>query len=146
MGGRRVKLADYQALEAAPAKKRRRVTLRPEEILQREVVDHLRRRGRGFLFFAVPNQRGTRSRAEMGVLWAMGVRAGVADLVFVLAGGRVRFIELKAPKNFEQSDDQVQFEVDMLLLDAPYLICRSLAEVEGALAAWGVPLRGTVTA
>lgn len=123
-------------------KPRRAPTKRPEEDLQKVVVRFLKLAAPTAVFFHVPNQRGTRKRFEQELLKAMGVRAGVADLVFVLPEGRVAFLELKAPDNPRQSTDQAQFEEDVRALGAPYLICRSLAEVEGALRAWGVPLRG----
>lgn len=90
---------------------RRGPVKRPEEDLQKIVVRYLRLACPDAVFFAVPNQKGTRKTWEQGLLKGLGVRPGVADLVFVLPGG-------------------------------PYLICRSLAEVDGALAAWGVPMRG----
>ncbi|NBB65064.1 VRR-NUC domain-containing protein [Pseudomonas sp. ODNR1LW] len=127
---------------AISVKPRRAPTKRPEEDLQKVVVRFLKLAAPKAVFFHVPNQRGTRKRFEQELLKAMGVRAGVADLVFVLPEGRVAFLELKAPDNPRQSTDQAQFEEDVRALGAPYLICRSLAEVEGALRAWGVPLRG----
>lgn len=114
---------------------------RPEEDLQKTVVQFLRVAVPRAVWFAVPNQKGTRKTWEQGLMKAMGVRAGVADLVFVLPGGRVGFIELKA-KDGRQNTEQAIFEQDVRALDAPYLICRSLAEVQGALDAWGVTLRG----
>lgn len=117
---------------------------RPEEELQKAVVQFLRVAVPGLVWFAVPNQKGTRSTWEQGLLKALGVRAGVADLVFVLDGGRVAFIELKDPKGGRQNAAQAIFEEEVVALGAPYLICRSVAEVQGALAAWGVKLRGRV--
>lgn len=114
---------------------------RPEEALQRQVVAFLRMAAPNVLWFAVPNQRGTRERWEQALLKATGVRAGVADLVFVLDGGRVAFIELKAETG-RQAPAQALFQEHCERLGAPYLICRSLAEVQGALAAWRVPLKG----
>ena len=111
---------------------------RPEEELQRAVVQFLKMACPTALWFAVPNQRGTRKRWENEMLVAMGVRAGVPDLVFVLPGGRVGFIELKAAKGRMETSQLIFAE------EALHLVCRSLAEVQGALAAWGLPLRGRV--
>lgn len=122
-------------------KRRRPPVKRPEEALQKLVVSFLRVASPSTVFFHVPNQKGTRKGWEQGLLSAMGVRPGVADLVFVLPEGRIGFIELKAPNGGRQEPDQARFEEDVRALGAPYLICRSLAEVEGALKAWGVPLR-----
>lgn len=123
-------------------KPRRAPVKRPEEDLQKVVVRFLKLASPSTVFFAVPNQKGTRKTWEQGLMKALGVRPGVADLVFVLPEGRVGFIELKAPDGGRQSADQAEFEEAVRALGAPYLICRSLAEVEGALMAWGVPLRG----
>lgn len=65
----------------------------------------------------------------------------------------VRFLQLASPATVffhvpNQRGTRKRFEQELLkvlgvrALGAPYLICRSLAEVEGALKAWGVPLRG----
>lgn len=118
---------------------------RPEEILQRQVVSLLNVTAPNCIWFATTNQRGTRSRAEMGILKAMGVRAGVADLVFVLADGRAAFIELKAPDG-RQSPAQALFQADCEFHGVPYAVCRSLPEVQGTLAAWGCVLRGRIAA
>lgn len=37
----------------------------------------------GITWFHVPNQRGTRKRYEMGILWALGVKAGVPDVIIL---------------------------------------------------------------
>lgn len=113
---------------------------RPEEALQKQVVGFLRAACPTLLWFAVPNQRGTRSEVENRILKGLGVRHGVVDLCLIIDGGRACFIELKAPKG-KQNDNQEIFEQDCLRVGAPYLVCRTLAEVEGALAAWGVKSR-----
>lgn len=70
---------------------------RHEEALQRALVAHLRLLEPPRMFWATPNQRGTRQRWEQAILAAMGVRAGIPDL-FVLGPNRVMLaIELKAP-------------------------------------------------
>lgn len=118
---------------------------RPEEALHRTVAAYLRAVEPECLWWATANQRGTRSRFEMGILKALGVRAGVPDLCFILDGGTFAAIELKADKG-RQSDAQRAFEVAAVRLGARYLVCRSLAEVEGALDAWGVRRKGRVAA
>ena len=75
--------------------KRRRTN--PEETIHRAVVLHLQSRGnREVMWFHCPNGGG-RSRAEGGILKAMGVRLGVHDLLFIAPGGRMFGLELKAP-------------------------------------------------
>ena len=71
--------------------------MRPEEQLQRSVVDLLQvYANRGLLTFChVPNG-GRRMRAEAGVLKALGTTPGVPDLLIWLPGGGHFQIELKA--------------------------------------------------
>jgi hypothetical protein len=69
---------------------------RPEDQIQRSVVEHLRCRGaRGAVWWHVPNG-GARRKAEAAILKGLGVRAGVADLVF-LHHGKFFALELKSP-------------------------------------------------
>lgn len=117
---------------------------RPEEILQRQVVSFLNVTAPDCLWFAVPNG-GYRTKAEAGIMKAMGVRAGVPDLCFVLKDGRAAFIELKAEMG-RQSPTQALFQADCEFRGIPYAICRSLVEVHGALNAWGCILRGRIAA
>jgi hypothetical protein len=65
-----------------------------------------------------------------------GVKAGVADLHFVLPEGRLGCIELKAEKG-KQTPSQVMFQEDVIGSGAYYAVCRSLPEVQGTLKAWG---------
>lgn len=66
-----------------------------------------------------------------------GVRPGVADLHFVLPGGRLGCIELKSATG-KQTPSQVEFQKMISERGAYYALCRNLAEVQGTLAAWGV--------
>ena len=107
---------------------------RPEEDLQRTIVEWLRWNRRRWehrmLWFAVPNQKGTRSRAEMGVLQASGVEPGVADLVFVGDLARVLFVELKAPgREGRLSADQREFLERCTRLRIPYRVESTLEDV-----------------
>lgn len=104
---------------------------RPEEALQRSIVEWMewnrKRWEKRMFYFSVPNQRGTRSRAEMGVLRALGVRPGVADLVLVTEGARVIFVELKAPgKEGDLSPHQREFLERCTRLHVPYFVESSL--------------------
>ena len=69
---------------------------RPEQEIQRSVVDHLRCRGaRGAVWWHVPNG-GYRQPAEAKIMAGLGVRAGVADICAV-HDSRFYALELKAP-------------------------------------------------
>lgn len=103
---------------------------RPEEQVQRAIVEYLSWGHFDFLWFAVPNQRGTRKKFEAQILNALGVRAGVSDLVFVLAGGRALFVEVKAPgKESNLSPKQKEFRDDCDWLGAPYYVVSSVDDV-----------------
>lgn len=113
--------------------------MREEDALQRQVASFLNVTCPDLIWFHPANgeARDARTGAK---LKAMGVRRGVPDLVFVLPTGKVAFIELKAPKG-RLTPHQIAFASDCDELGVPYLVCRSLAEVQGALNAWGVPTK-----
>lgn len=117
---------------------------RPEQALQQQVVAYLRATAPSLIFFHVPNGGG-RSTVEAAILKSMGVRAGVADLAFILTGARIAFIELKAGSG-RATPAQKVFRADCELQGVPFAECRSLAEVQGTLDAWGVERRGRIAA
>lgn len=106
---------------------------RPEEDLQRATASLLFYCRPQCPWFAVPNQRGTRKRFEMAVLRAMGVRAGVADLIFLSVG----VIELKAGKG-QLSPAQEAFREECAAFSVNHAVCRSIDEVIATLRLWGV--------
>ena len=75
-------------------------------------------------YFAVPNG-GKRHVGVAKKLKAEGVKAGVADLVILLKGGKTVFVELKMPRNSQQ-DTQKNFEARLNKLGFKYLIWRSV--------------------
>jgi len=114
---------------------------RPEEDLQKAVVALLTVTLTDDVFwFHVPNQKGTRSGFEARLLKGLGVKPGVADLLFLFRG-QVFALELKAPKAY-QSPTQKEFEATCKRVGVPYMLCRSIDEVQGAIAGWGFPTRG----
>lgn len=71
----------------------------------------------------------------------LGVKAGVPDWALIIAPhGRIAFIELKAG-NGKQSPAQIVFEECARAAGGWYAVCRSLDDVRGVLAAWGVGTR-----
>jgi hypothetical protein len=117
----------------------------PETQLQISVMRWLELAG--VFGFHVPNG-GKRSRTEAAIMKAAGVRAGAADLVIVWTGphgyARVGFIELKAPGTRGGSTtNQDQFGEDVEALGAPYVVARSIEDVDLALRSWGVPARAS---
>lgn len=122
----------------------RAVRAHPEENLQKAIVRFL---GHALppdsFFFATTNQRGTRKRFEMGILKAMGARAGVPDLC-ILHRGRFFGLEVKAPKTGRLSEHQANAADAIVQAGGFYSVVRSVEEVERCLRAWGVILRATV--
>lgn len=110
-----------------------------EYALHASVADYLRLQHPRLLWWH-SHQSGRLSMTEAMKAKRMGRRAGVPDFTFILAGGRAAFIELKADKG-RQSETQAKFEEQARSAGAYYALCRSLEEVQGTLAAWGVRAR-----
>ena len=86
----------------------------PEEIIHRAVVAHLRARCMPGVVWFHPGNGGYRTKAEAGIFKALGVRAGVHDLCFVVPPhGRFFSLELKA-KNNTLTTEQRAFAGDVL--------------------------------
>ena len=131
---------------------------RPEEQLHRACVAYLRAAlPKPWFCFHVPNGGG-RSKAEAGILKAMGVLAGIPDLFVIGPSGhaalpRLIAIEFKAPpKPLKRggvskatprlSPAQRARQADLGACGVPYLVIDDMAEMVQALRALGVPLRG----
>lgn len=143
---------------------------RPEEALHRAMVAHLRARlPKPWIVFHVPNGAG-RSKAEAGILKAMGVLAGMPDLFVMgpppqdieLSPGVVLTtnrkaslvaIELKAPPRRLRSGRlsnakprlspaQRSLQADLGACGVPVLVVDDLDKGMAALIALGVPVRG----
>ena len=119
-----------------------RVRARPEENLQKAIVRFL---GVALppdsFLFASTNQRG--KRFEMGILKAMGARAGVPDLC-VIYRGRFFGLEVKAPKTGRLSECQADAADAIVQAGGYYSVVTSVEEAERCLRAWGIILRATV--
>lgn len=89
------------------------------------------------VFWFHPANGGARNPREGRKFKMMGVKAGVADIVFMLPDGRVACIELKT-KTGRQTDPQKDFEAICRTLGVPYEICRSVEDVEKVLKDWGI--------
>ena len=124
----------------------------PEEQLHRSVVDHLRGvlvgdrylgglLPAGAVLHHSPNG-GRRSKREGAVFKALGTHAGWSDLE-VCYQGQVYFIELKAETG-RLSADQKRCHKELRDTGMLVAVCKSLEEVEGTLAAWGIPLMARI--
>lgn len=141
--------------------------IRAEEQLHRAAVAHLRASlPAPWIVFHVPNGGG-RSKAEAGILKAMGVLAGMPDLLIIgperwhPQGGCVASptsviaIEFKAPPKRLRtggvskarprlSPAQRARQIDLGACGVPYLVIDDLADMVQSLRALHVPLRGRV--
>jgi hypothetical protein len=119
--------------------------MRPEEQLHRAVVDLLSvYHSRGLLAFCHPYNGGFRTKAEAGIGRALGVRAGVPDLLIWTPGGGHFAIELKAGRRAVLSDAQVVWHSTLENLGHRVYVCRSVDDVERCLRAESVPPVGTL--
>lgn len=119
--------------------------MRAEEQLQQAVVKYLKvvLLPSGSMFFHIPNQRGTRTLAEMVALKSLGVIPGVADLGLIVRGGMIIFIELKTAKG-RLTSAQKAFKQRCDDFNVPYHVCRSIDEVGAVLLHHRVPTRLTM--
>lgn len=114
---------------------------RPEQALHRSVVSFLRVvLPKPWVFFH-PANGGARSKAEAGIFKAMGVRAGIPDLVLFGPDRTVACIEFKAPKG-SLSPAQKDTIAALAELGIETHIVRSIDEAETVLRGLGVPLKG----
>ncbi len=84
-------------------------------------------------FFAVPNE-GRRSWGQINRYKAMGLRAGVPDIIIVTRDG-TRFLELKA-EDGRMKDSQKDFFSRLETHGHEPWLARSLEEVQGFVNAW----------
>jgi hypothetical protein len=121
---------------------RSRAIRRPEQAIQRAVVEHLRVRGvKGLVFFHVPNG-GQRGRVEGAIFKSLGVRAGVSDLILVHAG-KIFAMEFKAPGG-RATEAQMAFQSDIDAAGAFTAMAEGIDAALQTLEAWGL-LRPSVT-
>lgn len=115
---------------------------RPEQQIQKAVVQHLRLRGvKGLVFFHVPNG-GRRSAHEGAIFKSLGVRAGVSDLILVHEG-KIFAMELKAPGG-RATEAQMAFQSDIDAAGAFTAMPEGIDAALQTLEAWGL-LRPQVT-
>lgn len=123
---------------------------RPEERLQRALVAYLRAALPAPWFFFHPPNGGGRSKAEAGVLKALGTMPGLPDLWVVGAHPpfvipRIVCLEVKSPTG-RLSPAQRDAILALERCGIPTTVVRSVAEADAALRAAGVPLKGRAMA
>lgn len=109
---------------------------RAEDSIQAAVVMHLAIRALpGVLWWHTPNG-GFRNAGEAGRFKALGVKAGVPDLL-ALHGGRLFALELKAPGG-RVSDAQREILADLEAAGASTAVAVGLDEALAQFEAWGL--------
>jgi hypothetical protein len=117
---------------------------RPEEALHRACCQLLAvYQQRGLLAFAHPANGGYRTRGEAGILKALGLVAGVPDLLLWLPDGRTCAVELKAGSK-PLTAPQLRWHDTMAALGHEVHVCRSIDDLEAVLRSHGVPAVGTL--
>lgn len=108
-----------------------------EEQVQREVLRELKTRGvSGLMYWHTPNG-GKRGAIEGARFKAMGVRAGVSDIIAVHCG-RIFALELKALTGRPPTEAQMQFISDLNAAGGIASIAAGLSEAVKVLECWGL--------
>ncbi len=112
---------------------------RKEDRLQASVVDYIRVVAPDHIVFCIPNAA-RRGVVEATQLKRMGLLTGAPDLCLLGHGGRAYFLELKTDKG-RLSSVQRDVRQRFIAMAVPHAVVRSISDVRGALAAWGINTR-----
>jgi VRR-NUC domain len=114
---------------------------RPEQVIQRAVVQHLRARCRdGVVWFHPPNG-GARSAVEAAIFQGLGVRAGVSDMI-LLHRNQFYAMELKADGG-KATPQQAAFLAEVRAAGGLTAVCDNIDDAIATLERWQI-LKGTV--
>ena len=110
----------------------------PEEVIHRAIVKHLQARAvPGVLWWHSANG-GFRTKAEAGILKALGVRPGVHDLVCIVPpNGSIRSLEVKA-KGEKPTPHQRAFGASIDAAGGEWAWADNLDDALAILEGWGV--------
>lgn len=109
-----------------------------EHALQCALLEYLSLTARmGIYWFSVPNA-GKRSPGTAAWFSAEGLRAGVADLCFMLPNGKCAWLELKRSRKHKQTMEQFAFSEICAKLGHPYAVAHSFDEAVTILRQWEV--------
>jgi hypothetical protein len=87
-----------------------------------------------------PANGGWRSKAEAARFKAMGVLAGVPDIVVIAPGGKAHFLEIKTPTG-RLSDEQREIMGALGRLGVDFATVTSIDDVRRAFSGWGIETR-----
>ena len=108
----------------------------PETAIQCTVVKHLHTRAvPGLMWWHTPNG-GYRNKSEAVLLKAMGVKAGVSDLIFFHTG-QLYCLEIKA-QGGRASEEQLAFIADVDRAGACTALATGLDACRATLETWGL--------
>lgn len=110
-----------------------------EDCIQASIVSYVRSVAPDCVIAAIPNG-GLRTKAEAARFAWTGVVAGIPDLLLMMPGGKVGFIEVKTDTG-RLSPAQVVIRDRMIVLGTPHVLARCIDDVRAALTAWGAPTR-----
>jgi hypothetical protein len=118
--------------------------MRSEHEIQCEVAEFLARALAGVAWWSgVDHGAGKMGKAAAGMRKARGVRPGIPDII-VLWQGRLIGLEMKDARGVQRAE-QRELQAEWQIHGAGYHVCRSLTDVDRALAREGVPMRYRVT-
>jgi hypothetical protein len=112
---------------------------RPEDTLQRAVLEHLRLRGPRTAYWFHVGNGGFRTPVEGAILKSLGVRAGVPDLI-IIHDGKTYGLELKADGN-KPTKLQIEAQDAMRAAGAEVAVATGIDQAVTQLECWGL-LRG----
>lgn len=131
----------------SPKRKRAKVPSISEHALQKQIVGYLTHALQPPVWWSAIDHAGKLGPRQAAARKARGVKRGIADFLVMAGhayGPRVVWIELKRPGGGSLSPEQKEFGAAMARCGVPHFVCRSLEEVEAAIAAAGVPLLKTI--
>lgn len=115
---------------------KQRFPVMPEEDVHRTVVAHLERRAPSGVVWLHPANGGARSKGEAGRFKAMGVVAGIPDLL-LYASGVSYALELKSDTGVLRSSQRLQLE-RLARAGVKVAVAHGLDQALGQLKEWGL--------
>lgn len=107
-----------------------------ESLIQAAVVSALSLLGL-YVFMVGNDLAGKTTMARAGRMKAMGLRAGVSDLIVMGQGSKAHFLEIKTDTG-RLSESQKKFEAMCLKKNWPYAVARSVDEAVEIVKKWGL--------